>query len=83
MMWKEMMPSFLRSHIGSARQETAVPVNGDGDELSSSAVIKPNRCRDADCLDTCGEAERWRATALLMGGSRLRSWAVSVRPWHC
>lgn len=46
---KEMMPSFLRSHIGSTRQETAVPVNGDRDKLSSSPVIEPNRCRDADC----------------------------------
>lgn len=77
---KETMPSFLRSHIGSTRQETAVPVHGDRDKLSSSPVIKPNRCRDADCLDTCGGAERGREAAPLMGGPRLKFWVVSAGP---
>lgn len=77
------MPSFLRSHAGSARQEAAVPVNGDGDKLSSSPAIKPNRCQDAGCLDTRGEAGRRRETAPPMGGSRLRSRVVSAGSWHC
>lgn len=58
-MEKEMTPSLLQSPVRSTTQETAVPVDGDRDKLSSTLIIKPNRCRDADCLDASVEAEHW------------------------